>query len=78
VDEQTIENFRNDYMISLVSNHQLRFLARQDHYEVRRTTWVWVDKPPGEINCAAEEVESVRAEIAAKTRRVPRDRTRIF
>lgn len=78
VDEQTIENFRNDYMISLVSNHQLRFLARQDHYEVRRTTWVWVDKPPGEINCAAEEVESVRAEIAAKTRHVPRDRARIF
>ncbi|MBI4492072.1 MAG: hypothetical protein HY690_04695 [Chloroflexi bacterium] len=78
VDEQTIERFQNDFMLSVVSNHELRFLARQDHYAPRRTTWVWVDKPSDGLESSPEEVEAVRAEIAARTRHVPRDRTRIF
>lgn len=78
VDQQTIENFKNDYMISLVANHRLQFLARRDYYTVRRTTWVWVDKPASETEFSPEEIESVRTEIAVKTRHVPRDSTRIF
>ncbi len=78
VDEQTIERFQNDYMISLVSNHQLRFLARQDHYFPRRTTWVWVDKPSVEADLSMDAIEAVRTEIAAKTRHVPRESKRIF
>ena len=78
VDQETIENFKNDYMISLVANHRLQFLARQDHYAVRRTTWVWVDKPLGEPEFSPAEIESVRAEIEVKTRHVPRNTTRLF
>jgi hypothetical protein len=78
VDQDTIENFQNDYMISLVANHRLQFLARQDHYTVRRTTWVWVDKPPWGIEFAPQEIESVQTEIAVKTRHVPRNTTRLF
>jgi hypothetical protein len=78
VDQETIENFKNDYMISLVANHQLQFLARQDTYTVRRTTWVWVDKPPWRIDFSPKEIESVRTEIAVKTRHVPRNTTRLF
>jgi hypothetical protein len=78
VDQDTIENFKNDYMISLVANHRLQFLARQDYYAVRRTTWVWVDKPPWGIEFSPAEIEAVRNEIGVKTRHVPRNTTRLF
>lgn len=78
VDEETIEHFQNDFMVSLVSNHQLRFLARRDQYNPRTTTWLWLDKPSESLQATDEEVEAVRAEIAAKTRHVPRNTTRIF
>jgi hypothetical protein len=78
VDQDTIENFKNDYMISLVANHRLQFLARQDYYPVRRTTWVWVDKPAWGIEFGPEEIEAVQNEIAIKTHHVPRNTTRLF
>jgi hypothetical protein len=78
VDEETIERFRNDFMISLISNHALRFLARQDHYAPRRTTWIWLDKPAETPSFRPDQVEAAQREIAAKTRHLPRDRSRIF
>ena len=78
VDEQTIERFQNDFMVSLVTNHELRALARLDRYAPRRTSWVWVDRPPGEPEVADGEAAAIRAEIEAKTRHVPRATTRIW
>lgn len=71
IDEQTIEDFQNDYMISLVCNGKLRCLARLDRYSPRTTIWVWIDKPTEEVKPTPEETETVRAEIAAKVRYVP-------
>lgn len=76
-DDATIERFRNDFMISLVSNHELRILARLDRYEPRSTTWVWVDKPSSGLEALPDEVAAVKAEIQAKTRHLPRGSSRI-
>jgi hypothetical protein len=70
-DEETIEHFANDWMISLETNHRMRTLSRLDHYAVRSTTWVWVDRPPEPVVATDEEILAVRQEIARLIRRGP-------
>lgn len=73
-DEQTIAAFQNELMVSLVTNHELRMLARLDRYAPRTTTWVWVDRPPEEIDPTPAEVAATRATIAQAVRYVPQAR----
>ncbi len=70
-DEETIEHFANDWMISLETNHRMRTLCRLDHYAVRSTTWVWVDRPAEPVEATDEEIQAVRSEIAGLIRRGP-------
>jgi hypothetical protein len=70
-DEETIEHFANDWMISLETNHKMRTLCRLDHYEVRSTTWIWVDRPAELVGATDEEILAVRQEIARLIRRGP-------
>jgi hypothetical protein len=70
-DEETIEHFANDWMISLETNHRMRTLCRLDHYAVRSTTWVWVDRPTEPVEATDEEILAVRKEIAGLIRRGP-------
>jgi hypothetical protein len=77
-DEATIDRFRNEGMLSLVTNHRLRFLARLDRYEPRATTWIWLDRPELDSNPTPQEELAVDEEIAAKTRHIPRNSPRIF
>jgi hypothetical protein len=70
-DEETIEHFANDWMISLETNHRMRTLSRLDHYAVRSTTWVWVDRPAEPVQATDEEILAVRSEIAGLIRRGP-------
>jgi hypothetical protein len=79
-DEETIEHFQNDeFMLSLVGNHRLQFLARQDHYRPRRTTWLWIDRPSEPVEASPEELAAIRAEIDATTLVRPRENmSRLF
>ena len=70
-DEETIEHFANDWMISLETNHRMKTLCRLDHYEVRSTTWVWVQRPAEPVTATDEEILEVRREIAGLIRRGP-------
>jgi len=73
-DEETIAGFRNDAMLSLVVNHELRALARLDTYAPRRTDWVWIDRPEAALAATSMEIDAVRAEIADAVRYVPQRR----
>lgn len=77
-DEATIDRFRNEGMLSLVTNHRLRFLARLDRYDPRATTWIWLDRPELDSNPTTQEELAADEEIAAKTRHIPRNSPRIF
>lgn len=82
-DEMTIDGFRNDGMISLVTNHAMKALARIDFYEPRQTRWVWIDRSAGaEMSGFAtaddEEARAVDLEIARKLHPRPRSSPRIF
>ena len=70
-DEETIEHFANDWMISLETNHRMRTLSRLDHYAIRSTTWVWVDKPAEPVTASDDEILEIRREIAGLIRRGP-------
>ena len=70
-DEETIEHFQNDWMIALETNHRMRTLCRLDHYAIRSTTWVWVDRPTEPVNATDDEILAVRAEISRLIRRGP-------
>lgn len=70
-DEQTIAGFRNDLMISLVTNHALRLLARLDRYAPRTTTWVHVDRPTPGVEATDVEIDTMRAAIAEAVRYLP-------
>ena len=69
-DERTISTFQNDYMLSIVSNHARKHLARVDRYAPRTTTWVWVDPPDGADDPGADEVAAARSELEAVVRRI--------
>ncbi len=73
-DEETISGFRNDTMISLVTNHQLRLLARIDSYAPRTTTWVHVERPAGGPEPTADETDAARGTIADAVRYIPAPR----
>lgn len=73
-DEQTIAGFRNELMVSLVTNHELRVLGRLDRYDPRSTTWVWVDPPPDEAEPTHDEVSATRSAIAEAVRYLPQAR----
>ena len=77
-DEATIDRFRNEGMLSLVTNHRLKFLARLDRYQPRGTTWIWLDRPETDSAATPEDELAADEEIAAKTRHIPRDSPRIF
>ena len=70
-DEETIEHFANDWMISLETNHKMKTLCRLDHYAIRSTTWVWVDRPTEPVTATDEEILEIRREIAGLIRRGP-------
>lgn len=70
-DEDTIEKFANDWMISMETNHRMRTLCRLDHYAIRSTTWVWVDRPAEPVEATDEEILEVRREITGLIRRGP-------
>jgi hypothetical protein len=69
-DEETISGFQNDGMISLVSNHSMRLLARLDDYSPRATTFVWVEPPTDPPVPGASDVAAAKAEIDRHVRRV--------
>lgn len=77
-DEETIDRFRNDFMVSLVLNHRLQALGRRDAYDPRRTTWVRVEPPLEAASPSPAELAEADREIAAKTRHRARASTRIF
>lgn len=77
-DEETIERFQNDGMLSVVTNHRGQILARMDVYRPRGTTWLWVDSGEDEVVPTAEEEQLIDEEIRAKTRHRPRKSSRIF
>ena len=62
-DERTISNFRNDGMLSLVSNHEMRLLARMDHYVPRATAWVRIGRPSDVPEATPDEVGEALADI---------------
>lgn len=70
-DEETISLFRNDGMLSLVTNHELRMLARFDRYDPRTTEWVWVDRPAPLADPEPAEAAAIRRAIAEAVRYVP-------
>jgi len=63
-DEKTISMFRNEGMLSLVSNHEMRLLARFDRYFPRSTTWVHIDRPLEAQEPTSSQVIEARAEIS--------------
>jgi hypothetical protein len=71
-DDHTIEGFRNDYMISIVTNHQLHTLARLDHYKPRFTSWVWLENPGAVAEPSPADIDRVHSELKAKVRYSPR------
>jgi hypothetical protein len=68
-DERTISTFQNDYMISIVTNHAGKMLARVDRYAPRTTTWVWLDPPADAGEPEPADVDAARAQIQALVRR---------
>jgi hypothetical protein len=69
-DEETISGFQNEGMISLVSNHSMRLLARLDHYGPRATAFVWVEPPVDPPAPGASEIAAAKADIDRHVRRV--------
>ena len=63
-------------MISLETNHRMRTLCRLDHYAVRSTTWVWVDRPADPVDATDEEILAVRKEILRRRGAITSARTR--
>lgn len=77
-DEETIERFRNEGMLSVVTNHQFKVLARWDNYDPRRTAWVWVQRPEGNVDESVDERDEIDRVIADNVRHVPRRASRTF
>jgi hypothetical protein len=73
-DQQTIDRFGGEMLISLIGNHAGKFLARLDRFEPHRQTIGWVDfVPPGEPPpLHGRAAESAREELARRVRIVPR------
>lgn len=79
VDEETIDRFGSDYLVSLVGNHQRRFLARRDDYHPRSTTWVDLEVPDVVIPEDGPISAAVDQNISRWVRHVPRANTaRLF
>jgi hypothetical protein len=76
-DEETIDRFQNDGMLSVVTNHRGQVLARIDVYRPRGTTWLWVDEGEDVVPTEQEE-QTIDDDIRAKTRHRPRGSARIF